>query len=160
MKIISIHGSLREVEAGAKRLAQVVLGASHLAQTAVPKLLNPHDKIIQEWKANLKRMLEDQANFLCHKLAACPGLTVTEPQGAMYSIVHIDTSKFDPVAIQSDVDFSALLLREENVFVLPGTAFGVPGVFRVVFCAPNDVLEVAANRIRSFCERHTIHVSE
>jgi len=157
----SVQGSLREVEAGAKRLAQVVLGASHLVQMAIPKLLDPDNTVIQEWKSDLNRTLEAQANFLFQKLAACPGLKATsEPQGAMYSIVKIELSEFDPARIQSDLDFSAALLREENVFVLPGSAFGVPGLFRVVFCAPNSVLEEAASRIQSFCERHIISKSK
>ena len=76
-----------------------------------------------------------------------------KPQGAMYSIVRIDLAQFDPT-IQSDLDFSSLLLQEENVFALPGTAFGVPGLIRVVFCAPEEILEQAASRIKAFCERH------
>lgn len=129
----------------------MVLGASHLAQTAIPKLLSSNDTTIQEWKASLRVTLEDQANFLFDNLAQCPGLQVTKPSGAMYFIVRL--AKFNS-EIQSDLDFSSLLLQEENVFVLPGTAFGVPGMFRVVFCAPIEVLEQAANRIKSFCERH------
>jgi tyrosine aminotransferase len=71
----------------------------------------------------------------------------------MYFIVRIDTPKFRP-GIQSDLDFCSLLLQEENILVLPGTAFGVPGFFRVVFCGPGRVLGEAAHRIKAFCDRH------
>jgi aspartate/methionine/tyrosine aminotransferase len=147
----SVYGSLSEVEAGAKRLAQIVLGASHLVQTAVPALLDSENTVIQEWKAQLRWTLEDQAKFLCSQLAQCRGLEVAKPSGAMYCLVGISARNSQ---IPSDVEFAALLLQEENVFVLPGTAFGVPGFFRVVFCSPKEILADAAKRIKSFCERH------
>lgn len=146
-----MHASLSEVEAGAKRLAQVVLGASHLVQAAVPSLLDPDNVVIQQWKGKLKQTLQEQAGFLCKQLAQCHGLTVARPSGAMYCLVSIDALNS---RIKTDLEFAALLLEEENVFVLPGTAFGLPGYFRVVFCSSNEVLGEAAERIRSFCERH------
>jgi tyrosine aminotransferase len=154
-----VHGTLSAVEAGAKRLAQVVLGASHLAQSAVPALLNRDNQEIFKWKGTLVKTLDEQASFLCEELATCSGLQVTKPGGAMYTLVHIDTSKFDDT-IQSDVDFSKALLQEENVFVLPGSCFGVKNVFRAVFCAPVSVLSSASQRIGQFCDRHMVQPIE
>jgi len=157
----SHNGALREVEAGAKRLAQVILGASHLAQSVVPALLDPCSEsdrdAIAKWKAQLKSTLQLQAQTICDGLAECHGLSVHLPQGAMYAMVELDTSRFD-VALQDDLEFTKLLLKEENVFVLPGSAFGVNSsqrpVFRVVFCASADMLRKAAQRISNFCARH------
>ena len=64
--------------------------------------------------------------------------------------------KFDDRDIRSDLDFCSKLLEEENVFCLPGNAFGVPNVFRVVFCAPVPILDAAAHRIAMFCRRHHV----
>ena len=62
--------------------------------------------------------------------------------------------------------FMRLLYLEENVDVLPGSAFRMMGgrsndngrdynyAFRVVFCAPENILLDAAERISSFCIRH------
>jgi tyrosine aminotransferase len=152
------------VEAGAKRLAQVILGASHLAQSVVTALLNPASQSeqdsINEWKMGLRSTLELQARTLCDGLANSHGLTVHMPQGAMYAMVTLDTSRFGP-SIQDDLDFTKLLLKEENVFVLPGRAFGVDSpsftVFRVVFCASVELLREAAERISDFCARHSSH---
>lgn len=145
-------GSLAPVEAGAKRLAQVVLGASHLVQRVIPKLLSPDDPIqMEDWKENLRLTLAHQATFLCRKLSACHGLQVLPPQGAMYSMVRLDLSQLD---VMDDLDFSSCLLEEENVIILPGTAFGCPNSFRVVFCSNETVLEEAAQRIHNFCQRH------
>ena len=81
----NIHGSLKAVEEGCKRLAQVVLGASHLAQSAIPALLAQSNPNLALWKENLRMSLEKQAHFLCTKLGNCRGLEVFQPQGAMVS---------------------------------------------------------------------------
>jgi tyrosine aminotransferase len=79
-------------------------------------------------------------------------------------MVQLDIDKFDDQIID-DVSFMKLLLEEENVVVLPGCAFGLVCdgernasslryAFRVVFCAPESVLSIAAKRISLFCLRH------
>jgi tyrosine aminotransferase len=162
----SRHGSIQEVKKGAQRLAQVVLGASRLAQVAIPAVLNPSNESdiasIAQWKANLHSQVENQAALLCGLLDKCHGLEVIRPQGAMYAMVRIHVHLFDD-DIHDDVSFMKLLLEEENIVVLPGQAFGLDKedhdttpVFRVVFCAPEDVLVCACERISTFCGRHAL----
>jgi tyrosine aminotransferase len=153
--------SLREIQAGAKRLAQVGgTGASHLVQDVVPALLeHANDSTgeggdaVRVWKQDLVQHLEEQANFLHQQLSQAPGLQVMEAQGAMYCMIRFDPQDFS-LGIQNDVDFCRLLLTEENVLVLPGTCYGVPNVLRVVFCAPTPTLKDATSRMIEFCERH------
>lgn len=156
----STSRSLREVKNGAKRLSQVILGASHLVQCAVPAVLTPSAPsdaaAVLEWREEIKATFDEQASLTFQKLRTCPGLTVTAPQGAMYMMIRIDCSLYDG-AIENDVEFTKLLLEEENVFVLPGRAFGsTMDLFRVCFGAPTDILEIAFDRIASFCRRHYI----
>jgi aspartate/methionine/tyrosine aminotransferase len=106
-----------------------------------------------KWKETVRMKLELQANYLYEQLRDCYGLHASGPQGAMYSMVQIDLMKLD---LKDDLEFSSLLLDEENVFVLPGTAFGCPNVFRVVFCCDEPILEAAAHRIAQFCLRHAV----
>jgi tyrosine aminotransferase len=176
----SIYGTLQEVKQGAKRLAQIILGASHLAQVAIPALLlippdeNPEEKGANEenssdgikneyntyielmaWKSNLRDTLYEQSKVLCtalQQIGRC--LEVIPPQGAMYAMVRINLQYFQRSLIQNDIDFMTLLYREENVVVLPGTCFAFPNSFRVVFCAPIHILREAAHRIEQFCHRH------
>lgn len=151
----NVHGTLKEVESGAKRLAQIILGASHLAQKAVPALLSPEDDTVFHWKSELRKLLEIQASSLCENLADIDSLTVLRPGGAMYTMVQIHFDKLDET-IRNDIDFSERLLKEENVFILPGTCFGVENSCRLVFCSSTDILKEASDRIRQFCERHEV----
>jgi tyrosine aminotransferase len=168
----SIYGSLQQVQDGARRLAQIILGASHLAQIAIPSLLLKSEESssmlqsnsensgislyieVMKWKSNVRDILQQQAMALCDALKQIgPCLDVIEPQGAMYAMVRISIHHFDDM-IQNDLDFMKLLLEEENVIVLPGTCFGFPNSFRVVFCSPVHILIEAAHRMGQFCHRH------
>lgn len=159
---ISSTRSLQQVKDGAKRLAQVVLGASHLVQKAVPAVLVPptltctDHTAVSEFRFQVQTIFAAQASLTFKKLQACPGLTVTAPQGAMYLMASINCSMFDD-AIDDGLIFTKLLLKEENVFVLPGRAFGATtDLFRVCFAAPAGMLEDACVRIHAFCERHYV----
>ena len=157
---ISSTRSLRHVNDGVKRLAQVVLGASHLVQKAVPAVLTPKSltehKAVAEFMSEVQSTFASQASLTFEGLRTCPGLVVTAPQGAMYLMAQIDCSLFDD-AIHDDLVFTKLLLEEENVFVLPGRAFGATtDLFRVCFGAPATILEDAFDRICAFCERHYV----
>jgi len=152
----NVQGSIKAVEAGAKRLTRIILGSSHLVQSVVPTLLDRSNSKIIEWQADLRSKLERQAYALCDSLGECPGLKVsTQPQGAMYLMVQIDFSQFDD-SVQSDLEFCKLLVQEQNVFVLPGCAFNFPDAFRVVFCPSEATLREAANRIKQFCRSHIL----
>lgn len=155
------YGSLAPIQAAAQRLAQIILGASHLPQTVVPHLLKRDDPEIMQWKETLRLTLEDQANYMVARLSKIPGLTVLPSGGAMYMMVRIQRDYFVTETSSCTFDdqaFSQLLLREENVFVLPGKCFGFPNAFRVVFSAPMTLLQQAADRLEEFCARHSSRI--
>lgn len=170
-------GSLGNILAGAQRLAKLQHGISHVMQSAIPTLLSPRTPGLVSWKQHLRSTLERQANLLSSRLQDCQGLQMKcPPQGSMYAILHLDFDAFfvpgsEPeeehenenhnnhqrknVRISSDVDFCHHLVREENVFCLPGSSFGVPGTIRVAFSAHETTLQKACSRIANFCHRHS-----
>jgi tyrosine aminotransferase len=79
------HRAIEDVKKGARRLAQVVLGACHLAQLAIPAVLDPIDEATTSstarWKEELHTTIENQAALLCGLLRACHGLRVIFPEG-------------------------------------------------------------------------------
>lgn len=143
------HNRLKKVREGLLRLSQLILGASTIAQSVVPNLLNNTPK---SYYVNLMAQLEDQANALVKNLIDEPCLQIIQPQGAMYVMARVCTEKLRD--IEDDRDFAQKLLNEEMVFVLPGACFKAPGFVRFVFCAPKNVLHEAAERIKMFCKRH------
>ena len=128
-----------------------------MAQAAVPALLdathnpnNPHHAEMQAWKIRLRRQLQQQADTLTCRLRDIPGLHCSDAQGAFYLMVKLTDQDND----DDDVEFCQRLLREHNVFLLPGRCFGAPHWVRIVFCAPLDVIHEAADRIQQCCTRN------
>ena len=151
------HESIREVERGAHRLANLQHGVSHLQQSVIPSLLSPATPGLGRWKENFRAILERQATLLCSRLNNdchhCLNI-ISPPQGSMYAIVNLDLGRLDD-DIENDMDFAHKLVKEENIFVLPGSSFGVPGTVRVAYSASEATLETASQRIADFCRRHT-----
>jgi aspartate/methionine/tyrosine aminotransferase len=82
------------------------------------------------------------------------GLSAVMPTGAMYCMVHIALDQFPQ--FEADVEWVQALLDEQQVFVLPGACFTMPGYFRAVLCAPEAMMRDAARRMTLFCDKHRI----
>jgi len=130
-------------------LSQLILGASTLIQAALPKILQT---LGQEHFTQYMTALHRNATVTMKAMETIPGLSVITPQGAMYLMVKVHVDKFKD--IKDDQDFAQKLLTEEYVFVLPGQCFQAPNFFRVVYCAPEEMLLDACKRINAFCLRH------
>ena len=78
------------------------------------------------------------------------GLTAYEPRGAFYVFPSIAATD-----LTSD-EFAEQLLREEQVAVVPGSAFGAAGegFIRCTYCAAQDKIEQAIERMGRFMRAH------
>merc|ERR1712157_625336 len=136
-------------------------GVSHLQQSAIRELLVPSSssvsakRSVATWKKNFRSTIERQSLVLYSHLYQCDGLDARWiPEGSMYALVGLELDRFSD--IRTDVEFCKALVREENVYCLPGSAFGAPGTIRLAFASPESILEEAARRIVRFCQRHVI----
>jgi len=86
-----------------------------------------------------------------------PGLRCRKPEGAFYlfpscsGLFGRKTPQGD--VLSSDLDVTRFLLEEALVAVVPGTAFGASGYFRITFATSTERLEQACERIRAACDR-------
>jgi aminotransferase len=77
------------------------------------------------------------------------GLPTFEPLGAFYAFPSIAASGL------SDEAFAEQLLQEEQVAVVPGSAFGADGGFvRCSYATAYEKIEQALERLRRFMQRH------
>lgn len=78
------------------------------------------------------------------------GLTCFEPQGAFYAFPNIEISGLD------EDTFAWTLLEEEQVAVVPGTAFGEAGkgFVRCSYATSTAKIEQALERMQRFVRRH------
>jgi tyrosine aminotransferase len=126
-------------------------------QAAVPRVLTPQpgskDELsLRSFNAHYSEVLRSNASICMEECAKCPELTCIQPRGAMYVMVRVELDRL--VGFTDDTDFSSRLLMEENVFVLPGQCFNMPSFFRLVTCAPPEILREAIQRATDFCARY------
>jgi aminotransferase len=78
------------------------------------------------------------------------GLDCFEPKGAFYAFPAVGKSGMD------EEQFAEALLREEEVAVVPGSAFGPSGkgFVRMCYATNYEKIELALDRMRNFMRRH------
>lgn len=91
------------------------------------------------------------------ELRSIEGLTCVEPNGAFYLFpcckAFFDKKTPDGKVIRNDADFSEYLLNEARVVVVPGSAFGLNGYFRLSYAVSNETILEASKRIKNACSK-------
>ena len=78
------------------------------------------------------------------------GLDCFEPRGAFYAFPSVAASGMN------EQDFAETLLKEEQVAMVPGTAFGDSGAgfVRACYATAYEQIEEALERLYRFMQRH------
>lgn len=122
-----------------------IMSAPTTAQVAALEALDGGDRYVAEMVAEYdrrRRLIVDGLNTL--------GLDCFEPRGAFYAFPSVAKSGL------SDDDFAEALLQEEQVAVVPGSAFGPSGAgfVRCSYATAYEKIEEALNRMERFMRRH------
>jgi aminotransferase len=133
------------IEAMMKAHQYVMMSAPTTSQYAgLEALLNAEEDVrgmINEYDRR-RRLIVDGFNAI--------GLKCFEPRGAFYAFPSISSTGL------TDEAFAEMLLMEERVAVVPGSAFGACGIGHVRACYAQsyELIEEALERMRRFVERH------
>ena len=124
-----------------------------VAQAAAVAALNgPHD-FIAGWNA----IFEARRDLCLAAFNATDGLCCTVPQGAFYLFPScralFGRQTPNGSVIENDRDVARFLLEEAKVAVVPGSAFGLDGFFRISFATSNERLAAAGAQIQKACAR-------
>ena len=122
-----------------------IMSAPTTAQVAALEALENGEKFVQGMVAEYDRrrkLLVGGLNTL--------GLDCFEPKGAFYAFPSVAKSGMD------DEGFAESLLQEEQVAVVPGSAFGASGkgFVRLCYATAYEKIEEALNRMERFMRRH------
>lgn len=86
-------------------------------------------------------------DYLVGALNDIPGFSCATGAGTFYAFPDVSAA-MRMKGCEKDTDFSALLLNEAEVALVPGSAFGAEGYIRLSFATSMEVLEEAVRRIR------------
>jgi alanine-synthesizing transaminase len=97
--------------------------------------------------------LHEQRDTAVSLVNAIPGLSVVNPQGALYCFPRIDTARFN---ITNDQQFILDLLRDQHMLLVEGTGFNwkESDHFRIVFLPDKETLTDAMQRLGNFLEHY------
>ncbi|MDQ1429772.1 MAG: aspartate aminotransferase [Actinomycetota bacterium] len=89
-------------------------------------------------------------------LAAIPGVTCLEPQGAFYCFPSFEGVLGREIAgrtPQTTLELCEIILDEARVAIVPGEAFGAPGYARLSFALADDAMVEGVERIAKLLAR-------
>ncbi|MER9426483.1 pyridoxal phosphate-dependent aminotransferase [Mesorhizobium sp. M0317] len=132
-------------------LSQSTSCACSIAQAAAAEALRgPQDSVrryLGEYRA--------RRDLVITELSHCPDLKVTEPDGTFYAFVDWRAlfGKLTPrgETLSDDEHLCQYLLHDCGVSIVPGSAFGTPGFFRISFASSEAELRLGMARIREGC---------
>jgi aspartate aminotransferase len=141
-------GPLEIIKAISKIQSQSTSNPSSISQAAAVEALNGRQDFIQE-RAN---SFKERRDFVVNSLNNIKGLSCLKPEGAFYVFPSCKNLLNKKTKLKTDTDFVQTLLEQANVAVVQGSAFGLPGYFRISYATSMENLKKAMDRIKSFCE--------
>ncbi|GAA0066243.1 MAG: pyridoxal phosphate-dependent aminotransferase [Clostridium perfringens] len=119
-----------------------------IAQFAALEALNGDQETIK----NMVKEFSLRRELMIELISEIENLTFIEPKGAFY--VMIDVSKVLKKAnIKGSMEFANLLLKEENVVVIPGIAFGEDNFIRLSYATSKEEIIKGLKRIKEFVNK-------
>jgi aspartate aminotransferase len=122
---------------------QSTSNASSISQKAATVALNsPQDCVVE-----MNHAFKARHDLVVAGLNALPGVSCLTGWGTFYAFAHVEEA-MRMVGAADDSAFAEFLIAEAGVAVVPGSAFGAPGHFRLSFAASADTLTDALGRMR------------
>jgi aspartate aminotransferase len=134
-----------------KLQGQSTSNPTSISQWAAVEALNGPQDFLADWR----RVFQERRDLVVAGLNASAGIDCLVPEGAFYVFPScqalLGKSSAGGARLGSDEDFAMALLEETGVALVHGSAFGLPGHFRLSYAASNAELEEAIRRIQGFC---------
>ena len=110
---------------------------------AIEALTGPQESVAMMLAEYTKRR-----EWLLRELKDIPGVSCSEPEGAFYAFPDVrGCLKCD---LRTSADFADRLLKDEQVVVTDGAAFGAEGFLRISYATSIEQLQEGVKRLRRF----------
>lgn len=132
--------------------SHVTSNPNSIAQYASVEALNgPTDELVK-----MIAEFDKRRKFMVKRIGEIEGLDIIYPKGAFYVMINVSSvygKAINGKTINSSLDFSAELLEEEKVAVIPGAAFGLDKFIRLSYATAQKDIEEGLNRIENFIKK-------
>ncbi|MGB3026509.1 pyridoxal phosphate-dependent aminotransferase [Paradevosia shaoguanensis] len=143
----------RELLAAMTKLqGQSTTNPASISQWAAVEALNGPQDFLRDWL----KVFQARRDLVVDGLNASKGITCLVPQGAFYVFPScadvLGKTSAGGRELATDEDFVMALLEETGVALVQGSAFGLPGHFRLSYAAADAELQKAVERVQAFCD--------
>ena len=144
-------GSEELIKAISKIQSQSTSNPCSISQAASVEALNGTQSFLKD----NAELFKNRRNMVVKLLNEIQGISCNTPEGAFYVFPSCKEliGKKTPAGkiLNNDNEFSAYLLEEALVAVVPGIAFGAEGFFRISYATSDKALKEACRRIAEAC---------
>lgn len=138
------------IKAMGKLQSQSTSNPTSISQVAAQAALEGPQDCIEPMLVAFK----ERHTYVVNRFNNMPGISCLSAGGAFYAFPDareaiINLHKAGKIAEKTDMELGEYLLEQFNVAVVPGSAFGAEGYFRVSFATSMDNLVEALNRIET-----------
>ncbi|MEA4899655.1 MAG: pyridoxal phosphate-dependent aminotransferase [Christensenellaceae bacterium] len=123
-----------------------------MAQYAAAVALTNGEQQIED----MRQEFDIRRHLMYNAVSRISGLSTHMPEGAFYMMLNISKllgKRLNGREITGADDFAELLLAEEKVAVVPGTAFGARDHVRVSYATAQETIRLGLERIARFVKR-------
>ncbi|MFD8498631.1 pyridoxal phosphate-dependent aminotransferase [Amycolatopsis sp. NPDC059657] len=141
-----IAGPADVIKAAASYQSHLCGNVSNVAQRAAVAAVGGPLTVVHEMRAAFDR----RRQLIISMLAKIPGVETPVPQGAFYvypSVKALLGKEIRGERSADTVELAELILREAEVAVVPGEAFGTPGYFRLSYALSDEEIVEGITRL-------------
>ncbi len=128
----------------AKLQSQTTSGTATFNQHALAAALNGDQTPVEV----MRREFERRAEYMHGRLNAMKGVTCVKPTGAFYAFPNV-SGAYAALGVKGSLDFSAKVLEEAHVALVPGEAFGMDTNVRLSFATSMDNIRKGLDRLEA-----------
>lgn len=140
---IGYAGGPKAIIAAMKKIqSQSTSNPSSISQAASVAALSGDQSCVRE----MTKAFKARHDYIVAALNGIPGFKCLPSAGTFYAFPNV-TEALRAKGLKDDLALSELLLNQEEVAVVPGSAFGAPGYLRLSFACGLDTLKEAVHRI-------------
>jgi aspartate aminotransferase len=141
---IGYAGGPRQVINAMKTIqSQCTSNPCSISQAAAAAALDGDQSCVAEMTAAYKK----RHDYVIPALNSVPGFECRTGDGAFYAFPRV-TGAIRKTGLADDVELAEFLLKEADIAVVPGSAFGSPGYIRISFACAQETLEEAIARMQ------------
>ena len=130
------------IKAMKKVQSQSTSGACSIAQAAAQAALEGEQQCV----ADMTVAFKERHDWLLAALNDLPGVTCLPSDGTFYAFPDMREA-MQALGCKDDIEFTAKLLDDAKVALVPGSAFGAPGHMRLSYATSMEMLASAVSRM-------------